>query len=137
AGMLKSIATVPYWEVEFDKNGSVVADSGLVADFAGSGVRDLFFFSHGWNNSFNGARDLYQDMYTKIAGMLTPQQLQATGFVGVLWPSLLFPDDGPPDAGQRPGGVEALAAPAEPPAPATGAELAAALAHAFPGQEAD
>jgi len=156
--MLKSIATVPYWEVEFDKNGSVVADSGLVADFAGSGVRDLFFFSHGWNNSFNGARDLYQDMYTKIAGMLTPEQLRATGFVGVLWPSLLFPDDGPPDVGQRagaasaeagPAGVEAMAAPiaspaptesptpAVPPDPATGAELAAALAHAFPGQEAD
>src|SRR5262249_35700091 len=154
--MLKSIATLPYWEVECDNNGSVVADSVLVADFAVSGVRDLFFFSHGWNNSFGGARDLYQDMYTKIAGMLTPEQLRATGFVGVLWPSLLFPDDGPPDVGQRagaasaeggPAAVEAMAAPiaspaptdspAAPPDPATGAELAAALAHAFPGQEAD
>jgi hypothetical protein len=142
--MVESIATVPYWEVEFDKDGSVVSGGGLVTDFAGSGIRDLFFFSHGWNNSFTGARSLYRDMFTMIAGMLPPEQLPATGFVGVLWPSLLFPDDGPPDAGRAAvaglAGV-AAAALAVPPAPAggtaSGAELAKALEHAFPGQEAD
>ena len=167
--MVESIATVPYWEVEFDKDGAVVSDGGLVAGLAGSAVRDVFFFSHGWNNSFTGARNLYRAMFTMIAGMLTPEQLQATGFVGVLWPALLFPDDGPPDAG-RPSatgaagsgvagsgvagtglaatrmagagpvdigaaGVEPVVDPTVPPPPATGADLAAALAHAFPGQE--
>src|SRR5262249_4104887 len=102
--MVESIATVPYWEVEFDKDGAVVSDGGLVAGLAGSAVRDVFFFSHGWNNSFTGARILYRDMFTMIAGMLTPEQLQATGFVGVLWPALLFPDDGPPDAAGRAAG---------------------------------
>src|SRR5262249_33715896 len=145
----------------------VVSDGGLVADLAGRGVHDVFFFSHGWNNSFTGARNLYRDMFTMIAGMLTPEQLSATGFVGVLWPSLLFPDDGPPDDGppdDRPpdggrpaaigvattgmagvgavptgvAGVEPAVDPAVPPVPAaTGAQLAAAIEHAFPGQEAD
>jgi len=121
--MAASIADLPYWEVEFNQDGSIVSDGGLVADSAGGGVRDLFLFSHGWNNSFSGARSLYRDMFSMIAGMLPAERRAATGFVGVLWPSLLFPEDGPADGG------------GPPPVRSSGAQLATALAPAFPGQE--
>jgi hypothetical protein len=50
--------------------------------------------------------------------MLGPK-LSTTAAVGVLWPSLLFPEDDP----------------TTPDTPSTGAQLAAALAPAFPGNE--
>lgn len=118
--MAATIADLPYWEVEFDREGSIVSDGGLLAEAAGNGVRDLFVFSHGWNNSFAGARSLYRDMFSMVAGMLSPEQRATTGLVGVLWPSLLFPEDGPAGNG------------GPPPGRSSGAALAAALAPAFP-----
>jgi hypothetical protein len=132
--MAAQISGLPYWEVEFGQAGAVVSDNGLVAGLAGSGVRDLFVFSHGWNNSFAGARGLYRDMFTMVADMLTPEQRATTGFLGVLWPSLLFPEDGPADDGSP---APLLASPADDvvAVQSSGAQLAAALAPAFPGQE--
>jgi hypothetical protein len=132
--MAALISGLPHWEVEFDQAGSIVSDDGLVAGLAESGVRDLFVFSHGWNNSFAGARSLYRDMFTMVAGMLRPKQRATTGFLGVLWPSLLFPEDGPADDGSP---ALLLASPADNRVAdhSSGAQLAAALAPAFPGQE--
>lgn len=123
--MAGQLAGAPYWEVEFDRSGTVVGDDGLRAELAGSGVRDLFVFTHGWNNSFRGARSLYRDLFTLLAGQVTPPQRPGLGLVGVLWPSLLFPEDGPADDGTP-----------APPGPANGQQLSAALTPAFPGQEA-
>jgi hypothetical protein len=132
--MAGSIEGLKYWEVEFDKAGGIIGDDNLQADLPASGVRDLFVFSHGWNSSERGAKGLYRDVFTLIAGMLTDEQRRTSGLVGVLWPSLLFPEDGPADDGSpaptttTPDGVRV-------PVESSGRELAEALKDKFPGQE--
>jgi len=119
------LAGAPYWEVAFDKKGRITADGGLRQELAGSGVRDMFVLCHGWNNSVRGARSMYRDLFTGLADQLPAEQRRGIGLVGVLWPSMLFPADGPADDGSP-----------APPAPVSDAQLAAVLAPAFPGQEA-
>jgi hypothetical protein len=114
---LPDIAGIPYYEVNFAADGTLSSDGGVPAAAASGTITDVFMFSHGWNDSESSARALYQNMFTLIAGMLGPK-LSNCAFVGVFWPSLLFPEDDP----------------AQPDTPSTGAELARALTPAFPGQ---
>jgi hypothetical protein len=115
---MADIAGLDYYEVTFAADGTLSADGGLPAAVGTGGTTDLFVFSHGWNNSPDSAHSLYQGMFTLLAGMLGPK-LSASAAVGVFWPSLLFPEDDP----------------GTPDTPSTGAQLAAALAPAFPGKE--
>jgi hypothetical protein len=113
-----------YYEVDFNTDGSLNTangggDGGLPAAVAAGGITDLFVLSHGWNNGVNSARDLYVAMFGLLAAQLGTH-LSSSAAVGVIWPSLLFPDDDPATA---------------PAVPSTGAQLAAALAPAFPGQQ--
>jgi hypothetical protein len=94
------------------------SDGGLAAAVAAGGVRDVFVLAHGWNCGVDSARSLYQAMFTMLAGMI-PGRLGTSAAVGVMWPSLLFPDDDPATAQ---------------PVPSSGAQLAAALTPAFPQQ---
>ncbi|MEW1909077.1 serine-threonine protein kinase [Kitasatospora sp. NPDC085895] len=122
--MAAPIAGLPHWEVRFDKDGQLLDDDGLVAALPGSGVRELFVFSHGWNNSETAARALYQYTFGELADQIdsfAPSWHGKAGAVGVFWPSLLFPED----------------APDTPSTPSSPAELAAALAPAFaPAEQA-
>ncbi|MGW2396204.1 serine-threonine protein kinase [Kitasatospora sp. NPDC001664] len=122
--MAAPIAGLPYWELRFDSDGTLLADDGLVADLPGSGVRELFVFSHGWNTSDAGARALYAYTFGELARQLAafaPSWQGKVGVAGVYWPSLLFPED----------------APDTPSDPSTPAELAAALGPAFAPAEQD
>jgi hypothetical protein len=116
---------MPYYEINFNADGSLNTtgggDGGLPAAVAQGGISDLFVLSHGWNNGVTSARDLYQAMFTLLADQLG-QHRSTSAAVGILWPSLLFPDDDP-------------ASPA-PHAPSTGVQITAALAPAFPDQQA-
>ncbi|PBC75502.1 hypothetical protein BX265_0164 [Streptomyces sp. TLI_235] len=122
--MAAPIAGLPYWEVRFDSDGHLLDDDGLVAALPGSGLRELFVFSHGWNNSETGARALYGYTFDELARQIdsfAPSWHGKVGVVGVLWPSMLFPED----------------APDTPSTPSTPAELATALAPAFaPAEQA-
>ncbi|MGD0245966.1 MAG: hypothetical protein ABSB59_37355 [Streptosporangiaceae bacterium] len=117
---MTDIAGLPYYEVTFAADGTLTADGGLPAAVQAGGITDLFFLSHGWNDSTDSARSLYQGMFTLLAGMLGDKRATSAA-VGVFWPSLLFPEDDP----------------ATPDTPSTGAQLAAALAPSFPGKEQD
>ena len=113
-----------YYEVDFNSDGTLDTaggggDGGLPAAVAAGGINDLFVFSHGWNSGVDSARDLYQAMFGLLANQLGGH-LSSSAAVGIIWPSLLFPDDDPDTA---------------PPVPSTGGELAAALTPAFPGQQ--
>src|SRR6516165_1707680 len=121
---MTDINGLPYYEVDFNADGSLNTatgggDGGLPAAVAAGGITDLFVLSHGWNSGVDSARDLYQAMFGLLADQLG-EQLSSSAAVGIIWPSLLFPDDDPATA---------------PPVPSTGAQLAAALAPAFPGQQ--
>jgi hypothetical protein len=119
-----NINGLAYYEVDFNADGTPNTatgggDGGLPAAVAKGGITDLFVLSHGWNNGVDSARDLYQAMFTLLADQLGTQ-LSSSAAVGVIWPSLLFPDDDPDNA---------------PVVPSTGAQLAAALTPAFPQQQ--
>ncbi|WP_441247614.1 hypothetical protein [Kitasatospora sp. McL0602] len=122
--MADPIAGLPYWLVTFGADGALLDDGGLLAALPTSGVRELFVLSHGWKTSTGDAEQLHRDMFTELSRQITefaPGLNGTVGVVGVLWPSLLFPED----------------APAGPAVPSTGAQLAAALAPAFaPAQQA-
>ncbi|MEU4689023.1 hypothetical protein [Actinoplanes sp. NPDC023714] len=157
--MRENIRGLPYWEITFDKDGNLVDDGGLESELAAD---ELFVFSHGWNSSPAGARRHYDFMFDQLARMTAGH---AIGFAGVIWPSLLFPEDDPAASGPLPTGPAAggplptgpaasgplptvpgaarstpLAPPGPPPAQAprsSGAEIAAALAPAFPNHQAE
>src|SRR5690242_19708671 len=115
---MAEIAGLRYYEVTFAADGTLTSDGGLPAGVSAGGIHDIYVFSHGWNSSADGARGLYHAMFTLLAGMLGPD-LPACAAVGVLWPSLLFPEDDP----------------GTPDKPSTRGQLAGALAPAFPGQQ--
>jgi hypothetical protein len=113
---MSTINGLPYYEVVFTEDGSLDTDGGLRAAATSGGISDLFVLSHGWNNGVDSARDLYDGMFTLLADQLGAHK-STSAAVGIIWPSLLFPEDDPA-SGQ--------------PVASTGAQLAAALAPAFP-----
>ncbi|MEJ2889215.1 hypothetical protein [Actinomycetospora aeridis] len=140
---MQPIAGRPFWVVDFDQDGRPLGDDGLAQSPQRGQVRDLVVLCHGWNNSREGALGLYADLFGRMAPLIAPDR--SVGFVGVLWPSLLLPDDvpaatGPVMAGSAGAGGGAQASGAAPtpvpPGPAaSGAAIAEALAPAFPGRE--
>jgi hypothetical protein len=117
--MATQIAGLNYYELDFNADGTLSSDGGLPAAVQAGGIRDVFMLSHGWNDGVGSARSLYQAMFKLLAGMIQ-DRLGTSAAVGIIWPSLLFPDDDPATA---------------PPIPSTGQQLAAALAPAFPQQQ--
>ena len=117
--MATQIAGLNYYELDFNADGTLSSDGGLPAAVQAGGIRDLFVLSHGWNNGVDSARAMYRGMFTLLAGMI-PDRLATSAPVGIIWPSLLFPNDDPSTAQ---------------PMPSTGQQLAAALAPAFPQQQ--
>ncbi|TFV61562.1 serine/threonine protein kinase [Mycobacterium sp. PS03-16] len=123
---MATINGLPYYELHFDASGGLDTqtghgDGGLPAAVANGAIADLFVFSHGWNNGVASARSLYEAMFTMLADQLGPAR-SSSAAAGIIWPSLLFPDDDPATA---------------PPVPSTGTELVAAIAPAFPDQRGD
>ncbi|HYK68740.1 MAG TPA: hypothetical protein VEV45_12390, partial [Streptosporangiaceae bacterium] len=116
---MTDIAGLTYYELDFNADGTLSSDGGLPAAVRGGGIQDVYVLSHGWNNGVDSARNLYQAMFTLLAGMI-PDKLGSSCVVGIIWPSLLFPNDDPATAQ---------------PIPSTGRQIAAAIAPAFPAQQ--
>ena len=110
--MMNSVAGFPYWEVEFNADGEFAARKDAnqcIQDVIGQNIADLFIFSHGWNNDHKVAREIYRKFFETVRRVLIEKGAAAAqnrvGIIGVLWPSILFPDDqptaSPGDAGIR------------------------------------
>lgn len=91
---------LPYAEVEFDKKGAAVraqevTDAGaLVAD---ENATDVIVMTHGWNNTFDSARGLYEGIaasLTAVRGSVPRAAGRRIVVIGALWPSILW---APPD----------------------------------------
>ncbi|WP_328684311.1 serine-threonine protein kinase [Streptomyces sp. NBC_00343] len=122
-----AMSVSPYWELTFDADGDV--DQGerdrLLSEVRQRGVGDLIVFSHGWNNQRAGATRLYSRFFAPIP-RLAPKA--AIGYVGVIWPSMEFPDQPIPDFPQSPSAVAELTR------PTLDADTRHALLDAFPGK---
>ena len=98
---MKTMANFPYWDVEFDKDGRPVDASAMnafVVEVKAQSLTDLFIFSHGWNNDWRRAHELYEQFFNEMRGVIDQRRVASgstPGVAGVIWPSILFPDDEP------------------------------------------
>lgn len=144
--MPETMAGFPYWQVSFDEQGQPAAQAEidtLLAELPGQSLTDLFFFSHGWNNDVPSARATYGRFFQTMRDVLqlpglTFQRAGSIGTVGVIWPSMLWPDNGPaPPAGAAsPAGGPAafLGAPAPAAPPVSDAAIFETLRAVYPTQ---
>jgi hypothetical protein len=103
----------PYWTIQFDRDGASKPEdlTTVLDEVAASNLSDLIVMSHGWNNDVGTASVLYQRWF----GMLPPLlATKSVGTLGVMWPSMLWPDEPVPGTG---GGAAALPATMSPGAP--------------------
>lgn len=93
------------WLVRFDKKGVCTSPrtrDALLGRLKEAKTAPIIFFSHGWNNDFADAVELYRRFLIEFEKVLAAQPLKepAPIFVGATWPSIWFPsDDGPQFAG--------------------------------------
>lgn len=133
-----AIAGHPYWELVFDEHGTLTSGSpdAVIAQMSAAGIDNLFVFSHGWNTQQGQAEQLYQQMFPLIATAAGQRPALGTiGFVGVIWPSIWFPDtpgaaQALPAAGMRAVGASP-AGPVDVTVTLTGTEISDALAGSF------
>ena len=87
----------PFWTLEFEKDASAVdagALNAFVDEVAAQRLTDLYVFSHGWNNDRSTALDLYGRYFDEMRKIVDARGLPASiGVAGVVWPSILWPDD--------------------------------------------
>lgn len=101
------------WLVRFDKKGVCTSPrtrDALVGRLKEANTAPIIFFSHGWNNDFADAVELYRNFLIEFEKVLATQPLKGPApiFVGVTWPSIWFPsDDGPQFAAAPAGDNEA------------------------------
>ncbi|MFF4383517.1 hypothetical protein [Kitasatospora sp. NPDC001547] len=131
----------PVWDLTFDEKGKLTAPAAgdFLDEVTAEGLTDLFVFSHGWGNSAQQARELYDTMFPLIreAGS-GAASLGTVGFAGVYWPSLWFPPTPatPPTAVAAPqAGGGAVAGPDAGTAAVSGTDIALSLAEGFADPE--
>ncbi len=96
------------WVVRFDESGRCVSPktrSALLAKLAAEPGRPVIFFSHGWNNDFSDAVDLYRRFLVNFEAATAANPLPAGTkpiFVGITWPSIWLPSDSGPQLAAAP-----------------------------------
>jgi subtilisin family serine protease len=84
-------------DLEFTKTGAVfnpAQEEAIAANLPS--FSDVIVVSHGWNNDVAEAKELYDDLFASIAGILPnkPQLAgKSFGAIRVFWPSKKFADD--------------------------------------------
>ena len=116
------------WLLKFDKSGACTSPKtrqALIERLGNAGDTPVIFFSHGWNNDFDDATELYRKFLLRLQAHIKQNNpdMVLPLFVGVLWPSIwLSFDSGLNIAGGLPADV-----PLEPGEKALVGELAEAL----------
>ncbi|HJU06274.1 MAG TPA: hypothetical protein VJ692_14090 [Nitrospiraceae bacterium] len=105
--MAEQIAGFPFWKLKFDDDGrpeDAAHIESFINEVKAENIDDLFIFSHGWNNDPTMANALYRGFFEEMRALLDdtaiPKRRTSTiGTAGVIWPSILWPDE-VPDAGE-------------------------------------
>ncbi len=124
----------PHWELPFTADGNRVDHAPFEAfiEEAPAQCTDVFIMSHGWNNSPDDARELYQGFFGGLGSLVASQggTSRRIGTAGVIWPSILWPEDARGD-GAFTGGAADLGDQAAAP---SDADFLESLEGAFPGK---
>lgn len=97
--MVDKVQDFPFWLLAFDKRGVAedpAAIDRLLAGLHAQRITDLFIFSHGWNNDRTTALALYDRFFAEVRKTLasaTPKRDSRIGIAGIVWPSIVWPDD--------------------------------------------
>ena len=108
---------MPTWLVRFDKHGACTSPATravLLDKLHGAPPSDVIVFSHGWNNDFDDASNMYAEFlhnFEALNAAHMPNRRFSPLFIGVLWPSVWMSfDSGPQFAGGDEGHVGGLIA---------------------------
>ncbi len=85
---MDNIKGIPYFEVQFDKEGR-----RLNALAIPSGKTDLIVMSHGWNNDAAAAEGLYVKLFSNFADVTAGDAAfsnRRIAIIGIIWPSKKF-----------------------------------------------
>lgn len=119
---MDKIKDFPFYPIEITKNGDIHdpgQEKALLDALAvvGDGrITDLMVVSHGWNNDMQEARELYTELFTNAALLLSgPRQLRdrKVAIAGIFWPSKKFAEDDLIPANSPVGGAASVIADAE------------------------
>jgi hypothetical protein len=82
----------------------------MTAALGQQGITDLFLFSHGWNNTPEMARNMYQKFFAEMNALLAEPSSRAAagvtvGTAGILWPARLWDDEAPPGTAAPAAGI--------------------------------
>ncbi|MEU9603626.1 serine-threonine protein kinase [Streptomyces sp. NPDC048057] len=83
----------PYQDITFDKDGDV--DPEQRDRLLGVEATDVVVFAHGWNTSPAVAERLHSAFFAYFPGFVGPGV--RLGYAGVVWPSMKFGDEPPPE----------------------------------------
>lgn len=110
--MADQLAKFPFWILRFDEEGNPSESvATFLRELPDASLTDLFIFSHGWNNDEATAMKLYTGFFEQVRDLVDSPGINKTpkvaiGVAGVIWPSILFPGDSLPQAGE--GGAASL-----------------------------
>jgi hypothetical protein len=98
--IMADIAGFPYFEIQFDKQGSIFKLDELetlIQFLSSNSITDLFVMAHGWNNNMAEARALYQQFFGSVREVLNAGQApelasRTFAVLGLFWPSKKFAD---------------------------------------------
>jgi hypothetical protein len=94
--------SVPSYVIPFDRDGVLQAPltARHLAGAAADGPTDVYLFSHGWNNDWDAALDLYRRFMQTYGGVVQahgqPHPSGKSLVVGVFWPSIVLPSSTAP-----------------------------------------
>ena len=85
------------WLIRFDKDGACTSPKtrDALLNRIADKEQPIIFFSHGWNNDFGDAVDLYRRFLSNFEQVAAAQPIDGGPaiFVGVTWPSIWLPSD--------------------------------------------
>ncbi|QQN66764.1 hypothetical protein JIR23_14290 [Bradyrhizobium diazoefficiens] len=98
------------WIVRYDQDGGCCSPEtrkACIDDVSAAGDRPVILFSHGWNNDFSDAEDLYSRFLVEFEKIQQIHPLKGGEpiFIGVTWPSIWLPLDKGPKMSADPTGA--------------------------------
>ncbi len=102
------MAQIVEHELTFDAEGRLVdaAAEDRVASAVEGGRTNLFVFAHGWNNTPAKARILFERFFATVLDAVPGSARPSVATVGVVWPSIRWPDE--PDPAAPSGGAASV-----------------------------